>query len=105
MRLLAGAGCRRICPSPLARHRRRQDALWRGHALRTLPALLDATDMMVCGEDLGFVPACVPPVMEVGAGGPLSMAGQQLRWLCCRCQALASLLPNAVAAALKFYSP
>ncbi len=24
-----------------------------------------ATDMMVCGEDLGFVPGCVPPVMQV----------------------------------------
>jgi hypothetical protein len=29
--------------------------------------LLDATDMLVCGEDLGFVPACLPPVMQVRA--------------------------------------
>jgi hypothetical protein len=87
----AGAGRCRISASPHARCRRRQDALWRGHALRTLPALLDATDMMVCGEDLGFVPACVPPVMEVGVGALLrmEMAGQQLRWPCCRWQALA----------------
>ncbi|KAI8466522.1 MAG: cytosolic 4-alpha-glucanotransferase [Monoraphidium minutum] len=43
---------------------RRQDDLWRAHALRTLPVLLGATDMLVCGEDLGFVPACLPPVMQ-----------------------------------------
>ncbi|GBF89315.1 4-alpha-glucanotransferase [Raphidocelis subcapitata] len=43
---------------------RRQDDLWRAHALRTLPVLLGATNMLVCGEDLGFVPACLPPVMQ-----------------------------------------
>ncbi len=41
-----------------------QEDLWRSNALRTLPALMEATDMMVCGEDLGMIPACVPPVME-----------------------------------------
>jgi len=34
-----------------------------------------ATDMLVCGEDLGMIPACVPPVMDqlglVGAPLPL----------------------------------
>mmetsp|Transcript_13105 Transcript_13105/g.39668 ORF Transcript_13105/g.39668 Transcript_13105/m.39668 type:complete len:1026 (-) Transcript_13105:2008-5085(-) len=43
---------------------RRQEDLWRSNALRTLPALMGATDMMVCGEDLGMIPACVHPVME-----------------------------------------
>ena len=49
---------------------RRQDDLWRAHALRVLPVLLDATDMLICGEDLGFVPACLPPVMQVGPPAP-----------------------------------
>ena len=37
---------------------------WRDEALRKLPALLDATGMLACGEDLGMIPACVPEVME-----------------------------------------
>lgn len=41
-----------------------QDALWRAHALKSLPALMRATQMLVCGEDLGMIPACVHPVME-----------------------------------------
>ena len=41
----------------------RQDDLWRAKAMEKLPALLGATDMLVCGEDLGMVPACVPGVM------------------------------------------
>jgi 4-alpha-glucanotransferase len=41
----------------------RQDTLWREKAMEKLPALLGATDMLVCGEDLGMVPACVPGVM------------------------------------------
>jgi len=43
---------------------RRHDACWRDEALRKLPALLGATDMLACGEDLGMIPACVPEVME-----------------------------------------
>jgi len=42
----------------------RQDELWRESALRKLPALMGATRMLVCGEDLGFVPECVEPVMQ-----------------------------------------
>ncbi len=42
-----------------------QDECWRASALRKLPALQAASDMLVFGEDLGFVPACVPPVMQV----------------------------------------
>lgn len=43
---------------------RQQEDTWRANALRTLPVLMGATDMLVCGEDLGFVPQCVPPVMQ-----------------------------------------
>ena len=43
---------------------RRHNAYWRDEALRKLPALLDATGMLACGEDLGMIPACVPEVME-----------------------------------------
>jgi 4-alpha-glucanotransferase len=47
-----------------------QDELWRGQALKTLPVLLQASDMLVCGEDLGMIPACVHPVMsELGIVG------------------------------------
>jgi 4-alpha-glucanotransferase len=46
---------------------RRHDGLWRAQALKTLPALMAACDMLICGEDLGFVPACLPPVMHVSA--------------------------------------
>lgn len=31
----------------------RQDSLWRQHALKTLPVLINASEMLVCGEDLG----------------------------------------------------
>lgn len=42
---------------------RRHDALWRGSALRKLPVLTAASQMLACGEDLGMIPACVPEVM------------------------------------------
>ena len=32
--------------------------------MKKLPALKEATEMMVCGEDLGMVPASVPGVMQ-----------------------------------------
>ncbi|HHY87273.1 MAG TPA: 4-alpha-glucanotransferase [Verrucomicrobia bacterium] len=43
---------------------RRQDAFWRGEAMQKLPALKRVTNMLICGEDLGLVPACVPGVMR-----------------------------------------
>ncbi len=43
---------------------RRQDDFWKIEALHKLPALKQATNMMVCGEDLGMVPHCVPDVMN-----------------------------------------
>ncbi len=43
---------------------RRQDDFWKEEALKKLPALKRVTNMIVCGEDLGLVPACVPDVMK-----------------------------------------
>jgi hypothetical protein len=40
----------------------RQENLWRQNALKTLPVLLNSSDMLACGEDLGLIPACVYPV-------------------------------------------
>jgi 4-alpha-glucanotransferase len=45
-------------------HGNRSESLWREQALRTLPVLQDASDMLVCGEDLGMIPSCVHPIME-----------------------------------------
>lgn len=48
----------------------RQDALWREHGHKTLPVLLGATNMFVCGEDLGMIPSCVHPTMaDLGVVG------------------------------------
>ncbi len=43
---------------------RRQDEFWKKEALQKLPALKRVTSMLVCGEDLGMVPGCVPDVMH-----------------------------------------
>jgi len=43
---------------------RRQDEFWRLQAMDKLPALKRSTDMLICGEDLGMVPDCVPGVMH-----------------------------------------
>jgi 4-alpha-glucanotransferase len=43
---------------------RRQDGFWMREAMTKLPALKRVTDMLICGEDLGMVPACVPVVMR-----------------------------------------
>ncbi|XP_057549848.1 4-alpha-glucanotransferase DPE2 [Amaranthus tricolor] len=42
----------------------RQENLWRQNALKTLPVLLNSSDMLACGEDLGLIPSCVHPVMQ-----------------------------------------
>ena len=42
----------------------RQEALWRENGLEKLPALKNASDMLICAEDLGLVPACVPDVLH-----------------------------------------
>ncbi|MFY7899848.1 MAG: 4-alpha-glucanotransferase, partial [Chitinophagaceae bacterium] len=43
---------------------RRQDNFWKKEAMQKLPALKRVTNMLVCGEDLGLVPDCVPDVMK-----------------------------------------
>jgi len=43
---------------------RRQDDFWMREAMQKLPALKRVTNMLICGEDLGLVPACVPEVMQ-----------------------------------------
>jgi 4-alpha-glucanotransferase len=43
---------------------RRQDAYWMKEAMKKLPALKRSTNMLICGEDLGMVPHCVPDVMK-----------------------------------------
>ncbi len=42
----------------------RHNDFWRDKALWKLPALVEATDMLSCAEDLGMIPACVPDVMQ-----------------------------------------
>ena len=42
----------------------RQEAFWEASAFDKLPAMRAASDMLLCGEDLGMVPACVPGVMR-----------------------------------------
>lgn len=41
----------------------RHNDFWYHKAMMKLPALVDSTDMLVCGEDLGMIPDCVPAVM------------------------------------------
>lgn len=43
---------------------RRQDDFWQREAMEKLPALKRGTNMLICGEDLGMVPGCVPDVMN-----------------------------------------
>lgn len=43
---------------------RRNNQFWYKEAMKKLPLLVEATRMMVCAEDLGMVPECVPWVMN-----------------------------------------
>lgn len=43
---------------------RRNNQFWYREAMRKLPLLVNATRMLVCAEDLGMVPDCVPWVMD-----------------------------------------
>ena len=42
----------------------RNEGLWKQQAEIKLPGLTKSTEMLVCGEDLGMIPACVPEVMR-----------------------------------------
>ena len=43
---------------------RRHNGFWKRNALKKIPALLSASGMLACGEDLGMIPDCVPEVMD-----------------------------------------
>lgn len=43
---------------------RRQEGFWQAQAYEKLPAMRRASTMLLCGEDLGMVPACVPGVLK-----------------------------------------
>lgn len=43
---------------------RRHNEYWTGIAEERLSALLGASNMLICGEDLGMIPDCVPDVMK-----------------------------------------
>jgi 4-alpha-glucanotransferase len=42
----------------------RHEEFWKQQAMQKMPALVNATDMLICGEDLGMIPASVPAVMN-----------------------------------------
>lgn len=52
----------------------RQNDFWKDEAMKKLPVLRSASDMLICGEDLGMVPYCVKPVME-----ELSLLGMRVQ--------------------------
>ena len=43
---------------------KRHNEFWRDSALRKLPEVTAATDMLTCAEDLGMIPDCVPEVIR-----------------------------------------
>ncbi|MDH8702581.1 4-alpha-glucanotransferase [Dysgonomonadaceae bacterium PH5-43] len=42
----------------------RHNEFWKGEALKHLAPIINSTNMLVCGEDLGMIPHSVPEVME-----------------------------------------
>ncbi len=42
----------------------RQEDFWQAQGYEKLPAMRESSSMLLCGEDLGMVPACVPGVMK-----------------------------------------
>ena len=42
----------------------RHNAFWKESAMRRLSSLLSSTGILVCGEDLGMIPACVSEVID-----------------------------------------
>jgi 4-alpha-glucanotransferase len=43
---------------------KRQDEMWYKSGMEKLPEILNSTNMLICAEDLGLVPNCVPQVMD-----------------------------------------
>ena len=54
----------------------RHEEFWKKQAFWLLPEIIKSTDMLICGEDLGMVPDCVPGVMR--ALGLLSLEIQRM---------------------------
>eukprot|EP00871_Galdieria_phlegrea_P003197 jgi/Galph1/3879/GphlegSOOS_G2529.1 len=52
----------------------RQDMLWRQKSMQKLPMMKNSTGMLVIGEDLGMIPACVPDIMNA-----LSLIGMRIQ--------------------------
>jgi 4-alpha-glucanotransferase len=65
-------------------YHRRHTQFWAQEAMKKLPVLMDAAPMLICGEDLGMVPDCVPTVLK--SLGLLSLEVQ--RWPKCLGQRL-----------------
>ncbi len=42
----------------------RHNTFWQEQAMKKLPELIRSTRMLVCGEDLGMIPGCVPKVLN-----------------------------------------
>lgn len=42
----------------------RHNEFWKKSAMEKLPSLLESTEMLACGEDLGMIPDCVPDTMK-----------------------------------------
>jgi len=45
-------------------YHRRHTEFWANEAMKKLPALMEASSMLICGEDLGMVPDSVPIVLK-----------------------------------------
>ena len=69
----------------------RHNDFWKQKALEKLPALIHATPMVACGEDLGMIPACVPEVMQ--ESGIMSLEVQRMPKVPKTCPRTASTPP------------
>lgn len=63
-----------------ARKERENDELWRRQGEELLGALVSATDMLPCAEDLGAVPPCVAPVLATLGVLSLRVFRWERRW-------------------------
>lgn len=43
----------------------RHNGFWRARAMKKLPEIISATNMLSCAEDLGMIPSCVPEVLGI----------------------------------------
>ncbi|KJR42241.1 4-alpha-glucanotransferase [Candidatus Magnetoovum chiemensis] len=48
----------------IGKNKTSQDDLWRKNGLKLLKMMCSSTDMLVCAEDLGAIPDCVPSVLH-----------------------------------------